>query len=280
MSTKNFVPIAIAPPIKALALSIIDIQHGSNAHACFEKTSRALHKPVTVFEYVLSRTQTKNVSVYYNKNIKIIDDILCIQVLLLLCRLPLTISMSCITFSELISLTYLHTQRRLSYDKKEQKILDCLEFLNSILCSTYLSKAPEQILSISIKNNTVFYAFPLASQYATKTQSLQYAVFPLHILKLCNEKRDRIGFIFTVILFFHGKVPVSMQQMCLFLFGKKMYASLHVEQKRRILSYLQKAIDFFNEQNTLQCTQLTKEPWKKMLDKTFSIFSPCTKHAN
>jgi hypothetical protein len=285
LSTKNFIPVTIARPLKALALSLIDMRNASNAHACFEKTSRTLHKPVIIFEYNSRCHTAQNVSIYYNKDIPVITDILCLQIVLLLCRLPLDITASSITIPELISLTYLHTQRRLSYDKKRQKIIDCLEFLNTILCSVnipniYSSKAPERLLTISIKEDIVGYAFPLAPQYATRTQSLQYALFPLHILHLCNEKRNTIGFLLTVILFFHGKASVTIKQMCLFLFGIKMNAPLHIEQKRRIQTYLQKALDFFNEQNTLQCTQLTKGTWGKMLDTTFSITSPCAKHAD
>lgn len=239
-------------------LAIIDIQHGHNAHVCVEKTSRSLHKTMTVFEYH-SKTNPRNyTSIYYNADDAIPHGILCLQILLALCKVTPIIAPVSLTVSDIMQQTYLHTQRRLSSDKKREKVLECLWFLQTILCSVsiqdgYASKAPEAILMITVKDDVVTCIFPLAQHYLTASGSLQYALFPMHILPLCNDKRNAFGFILTVIVLCLGQ-SIHMQTACLYLFGKKLLGDLHTEQKRRILQYIQQAIAFYNEQNVLLCS--------------------------
>lgn len=258
MSTKNFVPIIIAQPIKALMLSIIDIQHGHNAHVCVEKTSRSLHKTMTIFEYH-SKTNPRNyTSIYYNADDAVPHGILCLQILLALCKVTPIIAPISLTVSDIIQQTYLHTQRRISSDTKRKKVLECLRVLQTILCSIsiqdgYASKAPEPILTITITDDMVTCAFPLAQHYLTASGSLQYALFPMYILPLCNDKRNTFGFLLTIMILCLGQ-SVNMQTVCLYLFGKKLLGVLHTEQKRRILQYIQQAIEFYNTQNVLQCS--------------------------
>lgn len=262
MSTKNFVPIIIAQPIKALMLSLIDIQHGHNAHVCVEKTSRSLHKTMTIFEYH-SKTNPRNyTSIYYNADKTVPHGILCLQILLVLCKVTPTRTPISLTVADIIQQTYLHTQRRISSDTKREKVLECLRFLQTILCSVsiqdgYASKAPEPILTITVTNDMVTCMFPLAQHYLTASGSLQYALFPMHILPLCNDKRNAFGFLLTVIVLCLGQ-SVHIQTVCLYLFGKKILGVLHTEQKRRILQYSQQAIAFYNEHNVLRC--LTTQP--------------------
>jgi hypothetical protein len=252
----NFLTFAIAAPYKAAMLSLLDMQQYPDCADITHKKSASLQKTIPVYEYTTQKRSPYSAIIYYNDIECYIKSILVPQILMLCCHRLLSEDEYLLTYQEMIDMSFLATQKRISRTQKHEKIVQVMRFLATIHCyastESYSSHTIEPLFLFKEVSEGFQCSSPISQHMLTKKASLQYSMFHPTMSQTCNEKRHRFGWILACFLACHpGRMSFTNEEIARYLFGK--YGALRAEQKKRYLLYYRDAILFYAQHHGVEC---------------------------